>query len=84
MRAATRELVNANALSEKGKRPILVFEFVAGEEAPGTSDRGVCSDLADVISNLGGAKLTVAYVPQPLRGFAVLPVIACTEIVMGS
>jgi membrane-bound serine protease (ClpP class) len=84
IRAATRELVDANALSDKGKRPILVFEFVAGEEAPGTSDRGVCSDLADVISNLAGAKLTVAYVPQPLRGFAVLPVIACTEIVMGS
>jgi membrane-bound serine protease (ClpP class) len=84
IRAATREFVDANALSEKGKRPILVFEFLPGETAPGTSDRGVCSDLADVISNLGGAKLTVAYVPQPLRGFAVLPVVACTEIVMGS
>jgi membrane-bound serine protease (ClpP class) len=84
IRAATREFVDANALGEKGKRPILVFEFVPGETAPGTSDRGVCSDLADVISGLGGAKLTVAYVPQPLRGFAVLPVVACTEIVMGS
>lgn len=84
IRAATREFVDVNALGEKAKRPILVFEFVPGESAPGTSDRGVCSDLADTIAGLGGAKLTVAYIPQPLRGFAVLPVIACTEIVMGT
>ena len=41
-------------------------------------------DLANLISKeLGGARLTVAYVPQPLKGYAVLPVMACTEIVMG-
>jgi membrane-bound serine protease (ClpP class) len=84
IRAATREFVDSNALGDKGKRPILVFEFIPGETAPGTSDRGVCSDLADTIAGLGGAKLTVAYVPQPLRGFGVLPAVACTEIVMGS
>ena len=37
-----------------------------------------------ISQDLGGAKLTVAYVPQPLKGFAVLPVVACTEIVMGA
>lgn len=84
IRAATREFVDTTALGDQGKRPILVFEFIPGETAPGTSDRGVCSDLADVISGLAGAKLTVAYVPQPLSGFAVLPVIACDQIVMGS
>ena len=26
----------------------------------------------------------MAYVPQPLKGYAVLPAVACTEIVMGS
>ncbi len=36
------------------------------------------------IAGLGGAKLTVAYVPTSRSsGYAVLPVIACTEIVMG-
>ena len=35
------------------------------------------------LAELAGAKLTVAYVPQPLKGFAVLPAVACTEIVMG-
>ena len=84
IRAATREFVDANALGAQGKRPILVFEFVPGEVAPGTSNRGVCSDLADVISSLSGARMTVAYVPQPLQGFAVLPVVACDEIVMGN
>ncbi len=83
IRAATREFVDANALGEKGKRPVLVFVFAPGETAPGASERGVCCDLADVISGLSGAKFTVAYVPQPLSGFAVLPAIACTEIVMG-
>ena len=43
----------------------------------------MCSDLAEYIAGLGGAKWTVAYVPTPLQGYAVLPVIACTEIVMG-
>ena len=69
----------------KGKRPILVFEFLPGDVAPGTSEFGACYDLANLISkDLAGAELTVAYVPQPLRGYAVLPVLACTEIVMGS
>ncbi len=46
---------------------------------------GACWDLASLISrDLAGAKLTVAHVPRPLRGYAVLPVMACTEIVMGA
>ena len=67
-----------------GKRPILVFEFVPGETAPGSSDRGVCSDLADVISGLGGPSSRSPTCRSRSAGFAVLPVVACTEIVMGS
>ena len=81
LKAATREYIDSRA--REGQKPILVFEFVPGEVAPGTSARGVCSDLAEYIAGLGGAKWTVAYVPTPVQGYAVLPVIACTEIVMG-
>src|SRR5947209_7176063 len=31
-----------------------------------------------------GARLTVAYVPKPLQGYAVIAALACQEIVMGS
>jgi membrane-bound serine protease (ClpP class) len=85
IRAATRQLVDRSAGEAKGKSPILVFEFLPGETAPGSSEFGTSFDLANLISKeLGGAKLTVAYVPQPLKGFAVLPAVACREIVMGS
>ena len=85
VRAATRQLVDRNAGEAKGKSPILVFEFLPGETAPGSSEFGSSFDLASLISKeLGGARLTVAYIPQPLKGYAVLPAVACTEIVMGS
>jgi membrane-bound serine protease (ClpP class) len=85
VRAATRQLVARSTGSDKGSRPILVFEFLAGETAPGKSEFGACWDLASLISrDLAGAKLTVAHVPRPVRGYAVLPVVACTEIVMGA
>ena len=85
IRAATRQLVDSATSAKQAERPILVFEFRPGNTAPGTSEYGGCHDLANLISReLTGAKLTVAYVPEPLRGYAVLPVVACTEIVMGS
>ncbi len=85
VRAAARQLVDSAASAEHGKRPILVFEFLPGDVAPGASEFGACYDLANLISkDLAGARLTVAYTPKPLRGYAVLPVLACTEIVMGS
>jgi membrane-bound serine protease (ClpP class) len=84
IRVATRQLVDRNASETKGKSPILVFEFLPGETAPGSSEFGSSYDLANLISKeLGGARLTVAYVPQPLKGYAVLAAVACTEIVMG-
>jgi membrane-bound serine protease (ClpP class) len=85
IRAATRQLVDRNASTKQATRPILVFEFLPGDSAPGASEFGACYDLAALISReLAGARLTVAYVPQPLRGYAVLPAVACTEIVMGA
>ncbi len=85
IRAEALHLLNQNTGKEKGTRPILVFEFLPGETAPGSSEIGVCYDLASFISrDLAGAKLTVAFVPKPLTGYAVLPAVACTEIVMGS
>ena len=57
---------------------------MAGEVAPGASEFGACYDVAtEIWSQMAGAKLTVAYVPEPIRGFAVLPILACSEIVMG-
>ena len=85
IRAATRQLVDRKRRPQQATRPILVFEFLPGDTAPGTSEFGACYDLASLISHdLGGARLTVAYVPQPLKGYAVLPAVACTEIVMGA
>ena len=55
LRAATRQLVDASAGAEQGKRPILVFEFLPGDVAPGTSEYGVCYDLANLISRTSPA-----------------------------
>lgn len=83
IQAATRQLVNRSA-TDQGKSPILIFEFRPGESQPGASGFGASYDLARyIMKNLGGAKLTVAYVPEPLKGYAVLPALACDEIVMG-
>jgi membrane-bound serine protease (ClpP class) len=84
LKAATRQYVDQAAGTQKGSRPILVFVFRGGEVAPGTSGYGVSYDLARLISrDLAGARLTVAYVPEPIQGYAVLPILACSEIVMG-
>lgn len=84
IRAKTRGLVDQASGGARGRSPILVFQFLPGDAAPGKSDFGASYDLANYIAKeLGGAKTTVAYVPEPLSGYAVLPVVACTEIVMG-
>ncbi|WP_165072263.1 NfeD family protein [Paludisphaera rhizosphaerae] len=84
IQSKTRGLVKKTSADAQGQSPILVFQFLPGESAPGTTDFGAAYDLANYISReLGGAKSTVAYVPDPITGFAVLPVVACTEIVMG-
>ncbi len=85
VQAATRQLVDQKAGGVQGTRPILVFEFQPGEAAPGKSSFGASYDLATLISReLAGARLTVAYVPKPMSGYSVMPIVACTEIVMGA
>ena len=57
IRSATRQLVDRNASAEQATRPILVFEFLPGESAPGASEFGACYDLANLISKeLAGAQ----------------------------
>ncbi len=82
-RAAARQLIERSAA--RGKEPVLVFDFEPGETAPGQSAFGAAFDLAKLIStDLAGAKQRVAYVPHPLKGYAVLAALSCNEIVMGS
>jgi membrane-bound serine protease (ClpP class) len=83
IKASTKQLL-ARTLASKAPAPILVFEFRPGRAQPGSSGFGTSFELANYLSTeLGGAKLTVAYVPQPLKGYAVLPALACDELVMG-
>ena len=75
--AATAALVGQAA--KQGKRPVLVFEF-----RPGKSPRfGPAYDLARLLAKLTGEK-TVAFVKEPLSGYAVIPALACNEVVMAS
>ena len=84
IKAKTKQLL-ARTVAQKTAAPILVFEFRAGRTQPGSSGFGTSLELAEFISTeLAGAKLTVAYVPKPLKGYAVLPALACTQIVLGS
>ncbi len=83
IKAATKQMI-ARSNAQKAPRPILVFEIRPGQAQPGSSGFGTSFELANFISTeLAGAKLTVAYVPQPLKGYAVLPALACDEVVMG-
>jgi membrane-bound serine protease (ClpP class) len=82
IRSSTTHYIEQTAA--KGQRPILVFEIHPGRVKPGQSPFGAASDLDHFISTkLTGAKETVAYVPEPLTGYAVLVALACDEIVMG-
>ncbi len=73
-------------LPKNGPRPIFVFEFRPTSGAAGEgSSFGDALDLARFISGdrLGQAKVkTVAWLPQTVKGHAVLPVLACEQIIM--
>ena len=86
IRAATKQLVDSAASAKQGEAADPGLRVPPGPiRRRARSEYGGCHDLANLISReLTGAKLTVAYVPEPLRGYAVLPAVACTEIVMGS
>ena len=83
IKAGTRQVI-ARAASQQSERPILVFVIKPGRAQPNTSGFGTSFELANFLSTeLAGAKYTVAYVPEPLKGYAVLPALACGEIVLG-
>jgi len=73
-----------SSLPAGARRPLLVLEFKENKENRGAgSNFGRSYSLADYISGpeLAGVR-TVAYLPQPVEGHAVLAVLACEEIIM--
>jgi membrane-bound serine protease (ClpP class) len=70
--------------AENKQKPVLVFEFRAVEPGNAGSELWPSAQLAEFLSSeVSGAKLTIAYVPHSLSGYALLPVLACDEIVLG-
>ncbi len=75
-----------DAARAENARLVLVFEFDVpkGQKDFGRgSDFGAAHDLANFLSSEElGAVRTVAYLPDSIQGHAVLPAIACQEIIM--
>lgn len=74
--------VNAR-INDAGERRVetVVFDFNPSGKPASTTDFGSCFDLAEFISSLK-SKNTIAFVHAPVTGHAVLPVLACKEVVM--
>ncbi|HZN36005.1 MAG TPA: NfeD family protein [Pirellulaceae bacterium] len=72
-------------LPKGAQRPLFIFEF---RPASGTAGEGSgFGDALDLARFLSGDQLsgvrTVAWVPRTIKGHAVLPVLACEQIIMG-
>lgn len=86
-KSVTKRVEQAVArLPKNGPRPIFVFELrpPSGTAGEGSSF-GDALDLARFLASdrLSGAKVkTVAWLPRTVKGHAVLPVLACEQIVM--
>lgn len=80
---ALEELVQG-AEPDVNERPTLIIEFAAGAEAGAGSDFGKSYKLARFIADELGAIETVAFIPHSLSGHAVLPVMACDQVVMAA
>lgn len=81
IRTATRQVIDRAAA--QGKEPVLVFEIRPNPTGGPSTEFGSAYDLANHLSTKLLRAKTVAYVPEPLSGFAVLVALACDEIVMG-
>jgi membrane-bound ClpP family serine protease len=84
----TREVVNrVKAATERALEakdpPIrkIIYDFNPGGKASTSTDYGDCRDLADYLLKRRTIK-TIAFVHGDVSGHAVLPVLACQEIVM--
>lgn len=77
-------LDKASGQKNAEKRPILILEFRGSQVNAGeTSDFGRALGLAQFLTSEELSRVrTVAYLPQSVRGHAVLPVLACGEIIM--
>jgi membrane-bound ClpP family serine protease len=65
-------------------RPIrtIVFDFNPNNAAGHTTNFYTCQRLADYLLHLSNELRTVAYVHNTVKGHTVLPVLACTELIM--
>ncbi len=72
-------------LSAEVARPTVILEFRPGEKSDGfTGDFEPALALARYLAGSRFKRVrTIAFVPQTLEGHAVLPVLACEEIVIG-
>jgi membrane-bound ClpP family serine protease len=86
-KSVTRRVEQAIArLPKINERPIFIFEF---RPASGTAGEGSSyGDALDLARFLSGERLsqvkvkTVAWIPKTVKGHAVLPVLACEQIIM--
>ncbi len=79
-----KSLDNAAIPQDASKRPILILEFRSSSGNAGeTSNFGRSLELAQFLTSEELNRVrTVAYLPQSVKGHAVLPVLACAEIVI--
>jgi len=71
-------------LQGNGPRPLLILEFTAerGKETSGSQFERSLSIARYLSSSRLGRVRTIAYLPEDVFGHAVLPVLACEEIIM--
>jgi membrane-bound ClpP family serine protease len=84
VKQAAQRALDALRAPGGAERPVLVFEFAAPSGTSGLgSDFGRSLELAHYLASreLSPVK-TVAYIPRAVKGHAVLPALACEEIVM--
>lgn len=65
-----------------GRPAVVVFDFNPADKDVSTANFGVSYELAKYVAGLTDVN-TVAYVHKKVTGHAVLPVLACKELVMG-
>lgn len=72
-------------LPKDGPRPALVLEFIAADGSAGEqSNFGRSLELAQFLTSEQVSPLrTVAYLPRSVKGHAVLPVLACEQLIVG-
>jgi membrane-bound serine protease (ClpP class) len=79
-----KSLEDAAPAKDASKRPVLILEFRSSSGNEGeTSSFGRSLELAQFLTSEALNRVrTVAYLPQSVKGHAVLPVLACEAIVM--